>query len=470
MPIHYDSLLSVSDRIRRGELTSAGVTAELLDRIALLDGRLHSTLMVLADEAMAEAQKADAEIARGQWRGPLHGIPIGVKDLLWTKGLPTTGGMDLLRDFRPEEDATVVARLRDAGAVIIAKLNMTEGATFNHHPVFSRPVNPWGRAYWTGVSSSGSGVAPAAGFCFGAIGSDTGGSIRMPSAANNLTGIKPTWGRVSRHGLIHLAESLDHLGPMARSAGDAAAILQAIAGWDPKDATSLLDPVPDYLAQMDGGVAGLTLGIDWQFAAGGMAGEIVASLENARTVLEGLGMKVRDVAFPLDVREMAESQALFGAEIALAHEAWFPEQADRYGTWLRRTLGEMGQLRGVDVARGHMLRERYRGRLRALFAEVDMLLVPALGKPLPTWEEMEPMAQGEAPMDIDLLRFTSPFNLSGSPTITLPAGVDAAGMPLGIQLAGTWLAEPALIRAGVAFQKATAFHERHPDLESLAAV
>jgi amidase len=462
--IHYDSLLSVSDRIRRGELSSAEVTAELLRRIALLDGRLHSTLMVLVDEAMADARKADAEIAAGQWRGPLHGIPVGVKDLLWTRGLPTTGGMDVLRDFRPEEDATVVARLREAGAVIIAKLHMTEGATFNHHPVFERPVNPWSTAHWTGVSSSGSGVAPAAGFCFGAIGSDTGGSIRMPSAANNLTGIKPTWGRVSRHGLIHLAESLDHLGPMARSAGDAAAILQAIAGWDPKDTTSLSDPVPDYVAQMDGGVAGLSLGVDWRFAASGMADEIVTSLENTRAVLERLGMKVREVEFPWDEEEMADSRTLFGAEIALAHEAWFPEQADRYGNWLRKTLGEVGHVRGVDVARGHMVRERYRGRLRAMFAEVDMLLVPALGKPLPTWEEMEPMAQGEAPMDMDLMRFTSPFNLSGSPTITLPAGVDTNGLPLGIQLAGPWLAEPALIRAGVAFQKATEFHERHPAL------
>jgi amidase len=465
MAIHYDSLLSVSGRIRAGELSSAEVTTELLGRFARYDGRLHSALMVLASEAMAQARQADAEIAAGKWRGPLHGIPVGVKDLLWTKGLPTTGGMELLRDFRPEEDATVVARLKSAGAVVIAKLHMTEGATFNHHPVFERPVNPWSAAHWTGVSSSGSGVAPAAGLCFGAIGSDTGGSIRMPSAANNLTGIKPTWGRVSRHGLIHLAESLDHLGPMARSAGDAAAILQVIAGWDPKDTTSLYDPVPDYLAQRDEGVAGLTLGIDWQFAAGGMAPEIAASLETTLEVLERLGMRVREVKFPWDEQKMADSRTLFGAEIALAHEAWFPRQADRYGRWLRKTLSEVAHVRGVDVARGHMLRERYRGRLRAMFAEVDILLVPGLGKPLPTWEEMEPMAQGEVPMDMDLMRFTSPFNLAGTPTISLPAGFGRGGLPMGIQLAGPWLAEPALIRAGVAFQKATGFHERHPALD-----
>jgi amidase len=157
---------------------------------------------------------------------------------------------------------------------------------------------------------------------------------------------------------------------------------------------------------------------------------------------------------------------LFGAELALAHEAWFPAQADRYGAWLRGTLQMAGQVRGVDVARGHMLRERYRGRLRALFGEIDLLLVPGLGKPLPTWEEMEPMAQGEVPMDLDLMRFTSPFNLSGSPTISLPAGFGPTGLPIGIQLAGAWLAEPVLIRAGVAFQKVTDFHARHPRLDA----
>lgn len=466
MEMHYDSLLLVSDRIRRGEASSAVVTAALLDRIARYDDDLHSTLMVLTDDAMAQARKADAEIAAGLWRGPLHGVPIGIKDLLWTRGLPTTGGMELLSDFRPAEDATVVARLKQAGAVIIAKLHMTEGATFNHHPAFERPINPWNPAHWTGVSSSGSGVATAAGFCFGAIGSDTGGSIRMPSAANNLTGIKPTWGRVSRHGVIHLAESLDHLGPMARSAADAAAILQVIAGRDPKDTTTLHDPVPDYLAQMDGGVAGLTLGIDWRFATAGMAGEIVASLENTLAVLERLGMEVREVEFPWNDEEMADSQTLFGAEIALAHEDWYPKKAARYGAWLRGTLEQTAHIRGADVARGHMLRERYRGRLRAMFSEVDMLLVPALGRPLPTWDEMEPMAQGKVPMDMDLMRFTSPFNLSGSPTISLPAGRDAAGLPMGIQLAGPWLAEATLIRAGVAFQNVTEFHTYHPDLDA----
>jgi amidase len=190
--LHYLGLLDVSERIRRRELTSEVVVSALLKRIQQHDPRLNSILMLLGDTALEAARAADAEIAAGFWRGPLHGVPIGIKDLLWMQGLPTTGGMAIMKDFRPGEDATVVKRLKQAGAVPIAKLHTTEGATHAHHPDFPRPQNPWSAGHWTGVSSSGSGVAVAAGLCYGALGTDTGGSIRMPSAANNLTGIKPT--------------------------------------------------------------------------------------------------------------------------------------------------------------------------------------------------------------------------------------------------------------------------------------
>jgi len=463
--IHYESLLGVSQKIRDCELTSEEVTAALLERIGRYDGTLHATLMVLADAAMEQARAADAEIAAGNWRGPLHGVPVGVKDLLWTKGLPTTAGMELLKDFHPEEDATVVKRLRAAGAVIIAKLHMTEGAGVEHHPAFPRPVNPWSPAHWTGVSSSGSGVATAAGMCFAAIGSDTAGSIRMPSAANNLTGIKPTWGRVSRHGVIPLAESYDHIGPMARSVGDAAAMLQAIAGADVRDPTCLLDPVPDYLAQMDASIAGLTLGIDWTYAAEGMAPEIVASLEQALGVFERLGMVVREVDFPWGGEEARGTRSLFQVEVAHAHAQYFPEQADRYGPWLRATLEQTAGARGIDAAGSYIERDRFKGRVRAIFGEVDLLLIPALGRILPTWDEIE--ADSDIKLLMEITRFTSPFNIAGVPTISLPGGFTADGLPIGIQLAGPWLSEPALIRAGAAFQHETDFHERHPDLDAL---
>lgn len=460
MSIHFDSLLGISARIRNRDVTSREVTEALLDRIARYDGYLHSALLVLGDAARDAADAADAEIATGRWRGPLHGVPIGIKDLLWTKGLPTTGGMELNSEFMPEDDATVVERLKHAGAVVIAKLHMTEGATLDHHPRFPRPVNPWSAAHWTGVSSSGSGVAPAAGLCFGAIGSDTGGSIRMPSAANNLTGIKPTWGRVSRYGLIHLAESLDHLGPMARSAGDAAAILQAIAGADPRDPTSLIDPVPNYLAMMDDGIAGMTIGVDWAFI-GTVDDEITAAVKHALAVFENAGARIKDVCFPWRDEDASVIQAITSAEMALAHAETYPAQADRYGSWLRAALDRSCAIDGLTVARGHIARDRYRGLLRAFFAENDFVVLPALGRTLPIWEEV-----GDAMVLKHLTRFTTPFNAAGSPTISLPAGFGAQGLPIGIQLGASWLGEPELIRAGAAFQKATDFHKRHPDLEA----
>jgi amidase len=462
--VHYLGLLEVSEKIRSGELSSQAVTEALLARIERHEPRLRSIVMLQADTAIEQARRADAEIASGFWRGPLHGVPIGVKDLLWTRGLPTTAGMEVLKDFRPPEDATVVDRLKRAGAVMIAKLHMTEAATFDHHPAFPRPVNPWSAAHWTGVSSSGSGVAVAAGFCYGAIGSDTGGSIRMPSAANNLTGVKPTWGRVSRHGLIHLCESLDHLGPMARSTADAAAILQAIAGADPRDPTALAAPVPDYLAQKDGGVRDLVIGVDWAYVADGVAPEVAAAVKAAAEVLEALGARVREIHFPWDGAGWSETSAMFAAEIAVAHAEHYPAKAERYGARARAMIEGGRALDPLTVAAGYQERDRFRGRLAAVFRDVDLILVPGLGDVLPTWETVQKLFDDMVRISTTLLRFTSPFNLSGTPTISLPGGFTADGLPIGIQLAGAALAEPMLIRAGEAFQRATAFHTRRPPL------
>lgn len=461
MDIHYLSLTEAADLIRRRELSSEAVTQALLDRIALHDRAYNSVLLTLGETALAEARRADEEIAAGNWRGPLHGVPIGIKDLLWTRGQTTTGGMALFRDFLPEEDATVVERLRLAGAVVIAKLHTTEGATWEHHPSFPRPDNPWKADHWTGVSSSGSGVAAAAGFCFAAIGTDTGGSIRIPSSANNLTGIKPTWGRVSRHGLMHLSQSFDHIGPMARSARDAAAVLQAIAGPDPRDPTTLPDPVPDYLARMDEGVSGMTIGIDRAFASAGMPPEIVAALENALCVFERLGMNVREVTFPPNAEAAAGQLAV---EMLVSHAATYPERAGLYGPGLRSLLDMAGQISAIDVAASNIERDRFRGRLRRLFAEVDFLLLPGLGGLVPRWAAIAEMMRGDGMQA--LFRYAVPFNIGGNPTISLPGGFTADGLPIGIQLAGPWLAEAELIRAGVAFQKETDFHMRHPSLET----
>ncbi len=244
--LHYLSLDEVARRLKARKLTSVELTGSMLDRIGQIDSRLKSYATVTAERALADAGRLDAETAAGMSRGPLHGVPIAVKDLCNTEGVPTAAGMAIHRANVPSSDATVVARLKAAGAVILGKLQMTEGAYGAHHPTIPAPLNPWNAAYWTGSSSSGSGAATAAGLCFASLGSDTGGSIRFPSTMNGLSGLKPTWGRVSRAGVFPLAESLDHIGPMTRSALDAAIVLGVIAGADSEDPTATSLPVPDY--------------------------------------------------------------------------------------------------------------------------------------------------------------------------------------------------------------------------------
>src|SRR5256885_4595118 len=248
---HYATLLEVADAIRTRKTSPVELTRALLRRIDQLESSLHSYARVTPELALAHAGKAEAEIASGLYRGPLHGIPIAVKDICNTAGVVTAAGTVIHADHVPTFDATVVKRLTEAGAVLLGKLQLTEGAFVTHHPSITTPRNPWNADYYAGASSSGSGVATAAGLCFGSLGSDTGGSIRFPCAANGITGLKPTWGRVSRYGVFALAESLDHIGPMTRSAADAGALLGAIAGPDANDPTTLTALVPDYLAGLD---------------------------------------------------------------------------------------------------------------------------------------------------------------------------------------------------------------------------
>src|SRR5580704_6966079 len=286
--LHYKSITELSELYRRGELLPSEVTEATLSRIGKLDGSFHGYAVVLAERAMAQARKHDSELAKGIWRGPLHGVPIGLKDLCYTTFAPSAGGTKIHAKFVPSFNATIVDRLERAGVVTLGKLKMTDGAYTSHHPFDQAPLNPWNVNYWVGSSSSGSGVATSAGLCYGSIGSDTGGSIRFPSATCGLTGIKPTWGRVSRYGVFALAASLDHIGPMTRSAGDAGAILGVIAGADPNDPTALQVPVPDYLAAVHQGIRGVTIGVDRSYNGDGIDPEVVAAIEEAERVLLSL--------------------------------------------------------------------------------------------------------------------------------------------------------------------------------------
>src|SRR6516162_1669977 len=279
---HYLSLTDVSAKLKRGELKPTALAETILARIAQHDGVLKSYTTLLADRAMERARQAEDELDRGLWRGPLHGVPIAVKDLCYTDYAPTAAGMFIHKDFIPPYTCSVVERLERAGAILLGKLTMTEGAFATHHPNMRTPVNPWHAEVWTGASSSGSGAATGAGLCYGSLGSDTGGSIRFPSSACGLTGLKPTWGRVSRYGVCPLSESLDHIGPMTRTTADCAAMLAAIAGADPRDPTALLAPVPDYVAGLAGGVRGLRVGIAREYAFDGLHEDALTALNGAR--------------------------------------------------------------------------------------------------------------------------------------------------------------------------------------------
>jgi amidase len=457
----YESLTTVSDLIRRKQLSSAELTAIALRRIAQLDGQYHSYATVLPERAVSQAKAADAEIAHGRWRGPLHGVPIAVKDLCYTTFAPTRAGTTIFKSFVPSFNSTVVERLEEGGAVLLGKLQMTEGAYTSHHPEVQAPLNPWNTDYWVGSSSTGSGVATALGLCYGSLGSDTGGSIRFPSATCGLSGIKPTWGRVSRHGVFPLAETLDHVGPMARSAADAAAMLGVIAGADRNDPTTHMAAVPDYLESIANGIRGARIGIDRSYTTDGVDAQVVAALVEAERVFVGLGATIREVRFPAYEKLVSQWITMCSAETAAAHTDTYPERKSEYGPDLAALIEQGLATKGTEIARITLERLRFSRELSELFDVVDILLIPTMPVPIPSLDLMK--AYGEDPnVLLGILRFTAPFDFSGNPTLTLPNGFDAAGMPLSMQLVGPHLSEDVLTRAGHAFQTATGWHRRRP--------
>ena len=456
----WASLSSVCARIKSGELSAREVTEAQLERIEAVDPALHAYVMVLGERALERARLLDEARAHGKPLGLLHGVPVAVKDLFFMEGLPTASGTRVMADFVPEETATVVARLEAAGAVIIGKTQLTEGAYGVHHPDVVAPLNPWDPARWPGVSSSGSAVAVAAGLCYGALGSDTGGSIRFPAASCGIVGLKPTYGRVSRHGAFPLAESLDHVGPMARSVADAARLLQVMAGADPHDASTLPDPVPNYGAEPGGSIQGLTVGIDRAYAGDGVEAPVRAGVESAARLLTGLGAEIREVLVPAGYRELAEHWGITCAvECAEAHAAWYPSRRSEYGPVLAELI-ELGR-NPPPGAYAHLeeVRRRFRAELDALFQQVDVLLAPNMPYLPPLTEEV--LTLGSDPERANGLTFTAPFDYSGHPTLSLPVGLTPDRLPVTVQLIGPHLNEGLLVRTGAAMEQALGFSE-HP--------
>jgi amidase len=462
--LHYLSLDEVARRLKARTLTSVDATQALLDRIERLDPRLKSYATVTRERALADAAARDKETAAGTSRGPLHGVPIAVKDLCNTEGVATAAGTAIYRDNVPSEDATVVARLKASGAVILGKLQMTEGAYGAHHPGIAAPINPWNASYWTGVSSSGSGAATAAGLCFASLGSDTGGSIRFPSTMNGLSGLKPTWGRVSRAGVFPLAESLDHIGPMARSALDCAIVLGAIAGADERDPTAVTLPVPNYVAAIAGGVKGKR--IARPAALPGLDDDGRRAIDGAVEVLGKAGATIVDVVLPSNFDQAATDWVpLCGVECAIAHEATYPARAAEYGGVLAGLIDTGRRLSGTEVAHLQLRRAALTGALNRLLASVDLLLMPVMPQAVWTLDELAAAARDPSHRGVRL-RYTAPFDLSGHPTLTLPGGMTGGGMPVGFQIVSRAFDEAGILAAGHAYQQATGWHLGRPPLDA----
>ena len=452
MDIHALSLSDVVKRIKSGELTALGVAEAMLDRIARLDGQFGAFVAVLGDQALERAEALDAKRQSGEPLGLLHGAPIALKDLLATADFPTTCGTRVYADWQPGHDATVVERLQGAGALVIGKVKLTEGAFSEHHPSVSPPVNPWREDRWVGASSSGSGVAVAAGLAHGAIGTDTGGSIRFPSAACGLVGLKPTYGRVSRYGVFPLADSLDHIGPITRSVEDAGRMLQAMSGHDPLDSTSLQEPAPSYapLARLEG----MKIGVDWAYVGDDVEQSVVQTVRDALAALDDLGAECVEVRMPDALALIDGWPITCGVECARAHAATYPARKDEYGPALAALL-ELGLQADADEYQ-RLERERsvFGARLGESLAEVDALIAPCLPGPVPAAERTL-AAQSDRPARF--VRFTAPFDYSGSPTLTLPLDVGSDGMPRTFQLIGRHLDEGLLLGIGSAFEGAVGF-------------
>ena len=456
------TITDVAPLIAKREVSPVELFEAQLERIAAHDARLRSYLLLTVELGRAQALEAEREIAAGDYRGPLHGIPLGLKDLICTKGLPTTCASPILRDFRPLLDAAIVEKLYAAGALCTGKLNLTEFALYGYHPEFDYPRNPWNTDYWAGVSSSGSGVAVAASLCFGAIGTDTGGSIRFPSAACGVVGLKPTFGKVSRHGIFPLADTLDHIGPMTRSVADCALMLAALEGRDERDPSTRSDPAVDYLAEIARGAEGIRIGIDRDYCSEDTDPEMREACFRACYILHGQKMIVQDLSLPGITDVAAHWQDTCAVDALLRHREWFPARAADYGPVFRALLEYGLTVTAEDYARGQKLRQFTMALFDKAFREVDVIVCPAAPSPAMPQSQFPPQQVAPPESVAPLVRYSAPTNFSGHPSLTVPNGFTADGLPTAMQFIGRHGEEATLFRVAAAYEQATGWHKRRP--------
>ena len=462
MDIAFLTIAELNKLYRQRELSPVEVTKALLARIAAHDGGLHSFLLVTEDVALAEAAAAERELMAGSRRGPLHGVPYALKDIIETEGIRTTGHSKLRQDHVPAADADIVARLKAGGGVLLGKLATWEFALGG--PSWDLPwppaLNPWNPAHLPGGSSSGAGAAVAAGFVPGAVGTDTGGSIRGPAAVCGLAGLKPTYGRVSRRGVFPNTFSMDHCGPLCRSAEDIALFLQVIAGFDPADPASEDVPVPDYRAALDGGVKGLRLGLveGWHDGAGAHP-ELAPAIEAAVAVLRDLGATVEPVRLS-SLRDYTDCKTTISSvELFAIHEHDLRTRPQDFGRILRNRVLPGALIRGEDYLEALRWRTALAQEQARALATVDAFITAASLTVAERADPSQPDRLVSAPS------ITMPFSVGGLPALAVPCGFSRAeGLPLSLQIAAAPFAEALVLRIAHAYQQATDWHRRHPNL------
>ncbi len=459
----YLTIHEAGPLLKSRKLSPVELTRAFLERIEQLDGTLHAYITLLPDRALAEARAAEAEILRGDYKGPLHGIPIALKDLYDTQGIRTTASSRVMADRVPAEDATATARLASAGAVLLGKLAMHEFALGGPDPSCGFPLarNPWNLDHIPGGSSSGSGAAVAAGLCMGSLGSCTGGSIRGPASYCSIVGLKATYGRVSRYGVVPLSWTLDHCGPMTWTVEDTALMLQAIAGYDPRDPTSSRAPVPDYAASLKADIRGLTIGVPRHFFFSDdprINREILAVVETALKALEELGARVEEVTVPSLRYAGAAQPVIMLSEACAYHAQNLRSKPEEFGDMVRARFRTGGLFSSADYVQAQRVRNVVKRDFAQVLQRVDLIASPTMSNPAPAFEGIDAMTTSRNPS------FTGPYNLTGMPAISVPCGFTANGLPVGLQFAGKPFDEPTVLRAAYTYQQHVRLFERRPPI------
>jgi aspartyl-tRNA(Asn)/glutamyl-tRNA(Gln) amidotransferase subunit A len=459
------TLQDAADQIQRKRLSPVDLTQAFLAQIERLNPSLNAFITVSAESAMASARCAETEIQRGQWRGPLHGVPIALKDLFDTAGVRTTAASALFKDRVPTEDAEVVRKLKDAGAILLGKTNMHEfayGAT-SAVSYFGAVRNPWDAARVPGGSSGGAAVAVAAGLCLAALGSDTAASIRQPAGYCGIVGMKPTYGLVSARGVIPLSWTFDHVGPLARTVTDAALLLQAIAGYDPLDIGSRTMPIPDYSAALGDNVSRLRVGVARKFFFADLDPEIDQAVNETLKVLERITASLSDVVLPGNMQALIDLRATVRAAEAYAyHEAFVQKSPELYQSETLTRLRADSAVSTASYIRGRREVDLMRRIAGEAFKSVDLIVTPTSPVPPPLAADVGKDVNTSMTLGTRTVRNTAPFNLYGWPTISVPCGFTRAGLPIGLQISGPNGADDSVLRLARAYEQVTNWHNRRP--------